>query len=124
LPTVGELFVPGAVRFAWIAIIPTLAGIAAFVLIRRRKAQVAQWLFAAAALFTVWGVFAYAGPRVSRHQACEQLVRHVELTALPQSELVAYRFLEPSWVFYAGHPLELYSTGRRQELIDRLLSDP
>jgi 4-amino-4-deoxy-L-arabinose transferase-like glycosyltransferase len=38
--------------------------------------------------------------------------------------LVAYRDLEPSWVFYAGRPIPLYSTQRRHELADQLRRNP
>jgi hypothetical protein len=50
-------------------------------------------------------VFGFAQVRVDRRQASEELVSLVQQEAGPHAEFVAFRDLEPSFIYYARRPI-------------------
>jgi 4-amino-4-deoxy-L-arabinose transferase-like glycosyltransferase len=105
VPVAAARYLPGEYWLAALGVIPALTAGVGLVLIRRQAYRRASVVFAAGAVALTTGMFAIGAARVDAHQTFHTLVDVVhQHSADPQ--IGALGVAEPSWVFYAGHPLD------------------
>ncbi|HAY79002.1 MAG TPA: hypothetical protein DCY79_04275 [Planctomycetaceae bacterium] len=96
---------PGEHWLGILGLFPLIAGAMALVLYEYQQRQSALRTYAAGAFLFCLFLFGYALCRVDQHQRADQL-----LTTTDGYEaglrVGAYGCLEPTWVFYGGHPIE------------------
>ncbi len=105
VPVATARFLPGESWLAGLGAIPALTAATGLLLIRRDARTHAASAFAAGALLFTTGLFAFGAARVDTHQTFDTLIRAVhQRSADPQIGTLGVA--EPSWVFYAGRPLD------------------
>ena len=96
---------PGEQWLAILGLAPLLAGGGALVLYEYQQTRSALCTYAAGAFLFCLTLFGFALCRVDQHQQAGQLLA---ATGGYEEDLRvgAYGCLEPTWVFYSGHPIE------------------
>lgn len=136
LPIAAHHLLPGEEWTGLIGLAPLLgAAIGVWTLLRRRPAMTVICV-GAASVVLVGLAFGWVAVRVSRHQAYDRLLAEVirepdeqgRLVVKPGSEdgvrLLAFRRLEPSWVYYAGRTIEPVDERERDLIPQRMRTEP
>ncbi|QDU97039.1 ArnT family glycosyltransferase [Lignipirellula cremea] len=110
-------FMPGSQWMALFGLVPLLAGIGAIVCFERGLPRLGAGALALAAPLLVLLVFSLGLPEVDRHRSPQQLV---DMARSRQGQFMAYGTLEPSWVYYTGHPIPHFDAGKLDEAIERM----
>jgi hypothetical protein len=105
LPIVARYFVPGEELLGLLGLIPFLAGIWCLVWFERRRPELALNGFAVTAVLLLLATFTVAAQRVDRHQTAQQILNSLRERGDDTRNLVAFRFMRESYVFYAGHSI-------------------
>ena len=120
LPLVASTFVPGEEWLGLLGLIPLVAGIWCLIWFERMRPRLALSGFAVTSLVLVLAIFTIAAQRVDRHQTAENILNSLRERGDDTRNLVAHRYLQESYVFYAGHTVP-YSRDLKQ--LDTLLAD-
>ena len=115
-------YLPRESGLSLIALIPVAAGVVGVRLLDRRHTQAAmQTLMVSAAAFSIL-LFGVLSVRVSHYQTYDRLL---DPLASQRSTAVVGAFgrLEPTWVFYAGQPIEFFTDEKLNEAV-RFLAQP
>lgn len=120
LPVVSAYFLPGE-GLLGLAGLPLIVGGAAIVIAGERIAiqRAVQWTAVTSVAFLV-GIFGFAALRVDRYQNAPPMLAAVEAAGYQPEEIVAYHFLRPSFVYYAGRPIQHFTNA---ELLGRQLDE-
>lgn len=112
IPLAAENFLPGEAWLGLLGIVPLSAGIIAAVSWRCNRMSWPAPLVAASGGFVIVGILALGASRADLQRHDQQMVVTLAKTSTAESPLVAYRLLEPSWVYYS------------HQTIPELLGDP
>ena len=105
IPLIAPRYLPGDQWLAGLGLIPLGTAAVAFLFLRRGKPRRAAIAFAIGAVLLTTALFAVGAARVSRHQTFDTLVRAIHARSR-RPEIGALGVAEPSWVFYAGRPID------------------
>ena len=113
-------FLPGESSLGLVGLIPLAGGIAALLLVDRRRmaASIQVMTFTAMAFSLV--LFAVVAVRVSQHQQYAELLSR----APADTQLACFGRLEPSWVFYARRPFKFFPDGEAGQAASFVNSTP
>jgi 4-amino-4-deoxy-L-arabinose transferase-like glycosyltransferase len=109
IPLVVREKLPGEEWLGIIGLIPLVAGVSTWWLVRAQRTRSAAWCFAGAATASATLLFAVGAQRVDQHQYSHQLLEVI--SQRPSPRIAAYACLEPSWVFYGGRPIDEITVG-------------
>lgn len=110
LPIAASFYLPGEQWLALIGLIPLLgAGLAFGLTQRNRRMSAAVTMTATASVFMV-ALFGFAAVRIDRWRETDQLLAAIRANG-SHPEVGAWGRLEPSWVFYVGHPIVELASG-------------
>ncbi|MBC7852493.1 MAG: glycosyltransferase family 39 protein [Pirellulaceae bacterium] len=101
IPIAAEKFLPGEAWLGLLGIVPLSAGLIAAVSWYWNKTSWPAPLVAAAGGVVVIGILAVGASRADLQRHDQQMVLALAKTSTTESPLVAYRVLEPSWVYYS-----------------------
>lgn len=104
LPLVANKILPGEEWVALAGIIPLSAGVLGWFFIRRDEYHRLPASYAVAAVLFSTALFAFIPQRVDSHQQNNELLATIYENS-PDPEIGHFRYLEPTWVFYAARPL-------------------
>lgn len=105
LPLLARKYLPGDSWLGVIGIIPLAGAVVSLRFVQRERRAAAAVSFAVAAVALTTSLLGLAAWRVDRHQQYPQLLAALEkLQGDPQ--IGAYGWLEPSFLFYAGRPIQ------------------
>jgi hypothetical protein len=110
MPFVSALLLPGEAVLGVVGLILVIGGAACLVFHERGRPSRAVATFAATALVFVTFIFAFAVLRVDRHQSSPRLMAQIREGNPGPSEIAAYGFFRPTFVYYAGHPVSYCTT--------------
>jgi len=110
VPVVASIFLPGEEILGLLGLILVFGGALCMYLARRAEYFAMLKVFAAMSVLFVTAIFGVAALRVDRHQNAHLLLTQLRQRHVGQTELVAYRYLKQSFVWYAGHPVPRYTT--------------
>jgi 4-amino-4-deoxy-L-arabinose transferase-like glycosyltransferase len=98
------LVLPGDEILAAIGLVPLVGGVGGLLLVYRERRQAAVIWTACGAAVLALAAFGPATMHVDRHQVSESIIRDIaaRIPLAERPEILAYRNLEPSVVFYAG----------------------
>lgn len=105
VPMVVKKYLPGEEWLGLLGLTPLAGGVACIGLVAIRNYRAAATTFAGAAVAFATMLFAIGAQRADYHQTSHVLLR-AAFERSPNPQLASYRILEPSWVFYAGRPIE------------------
>lgn len=106
LPLVARKFVPGEECLGLIGLIPMVAGVWCLGWFERMQPRIAMGGFVVTSLVLILALFTVAAQRVDRHQTAHVILQMLRERGDNTKHLVAYRYLQESYVFYAGHSIE------------------
>ncbi|MCI0360432.1 MAG: glycosyltransferase family 39 protein [Planctomycetaceae bacterium] len=127
VPLVAKRYLPGEEWLGLLGLTPLAGGVACIGLAAIRNYRAAAIGFGGSAVALSTMIFAIGAPRADVHQTSHVLLRAAfERASDPQ--LASYKILEPSWVFYAGRPIEELPHGNSavreatgpQQIVDHL----
>jgi len=105
IPLVAKRYLPGEEWLGLLGLVPLAGGVVCMGLAAIRNYRSAAIAFGSSAVAFSTMLFAIGAQRADVHQTSHVLLRAAfERAADPQ--LASYKILEPSWVFYAGRPIE------------------
>jgi 4-amino-4-deoxy-L-arabinose transferase-like glycosyltransferase len=105
IPQVAERYLPGEEWLGMLGLTPLAGGVACIGLAMIRNYRAAAFTFAGSAVVFSTMLFAIGAQRADEHQTSHVILRTIqEHSRNPQ--IAAFKILEPSWVFYAGQPIE------------------
>lgn len=110
IPFVAAKFLSNDFRLLWVGLIPLVSGLAATLYLHRWRIR------AAAASYLVGGVafsvalFSFVAIQVDRYQSSEPIFAEMKTKYPDLNEIGIFRFSPPSFVFYAGHPVQVLRT--------------
>jgi 4-amino-4-deoxy-L-arabinose transferase-like glycosyltransferase len=114
IPQVAERYLPGEEWLGMLGLTPLAGGVACIGLAFIRNYKAAAATFATSAVVFSTMLFSIGAQRADEHQTSHVILRTIqEHSADPQ--IGAYKILEPSWVFYAGRPIEVLAWKDGQE---------
>ncbi len=112
IPIVTTKLMPGDQWLAVISLIPIGTAGTALLLQRRQRNRLAVTAFAVGATLLMTSVFTVAAKQVDNRRTFDRLLARIERAA-DHPVIGTLGTLEPSWVFYAGHPLDRLSMDDR-----------
>jgi 4-amino-4-deoxy-L-arabinose transferase-like glycosyltransferase len=118
VPIVTAIFLPGEGVIGLVGLILVAGGGACLLFLQRGRPQATLQTFAVTSVLFLTGMFAFAAVRVDRHQHAPDLLAEIRRAEPPPAQVAAYRFLQPSIVFYAGGPVPCFEDA---EQLDRFL---
>ncbi len=104
IPLAARQFAPGEEFLGVLGLVPLAAAVACFLLIQRGNHLAAAQVFAVSAVVLMAAAFGYGAARADRHQQSHQLLEAIAARS-EHPHIGAFGCLEPSWVFYSGHPV-------------------
>jgi hypothetical protein len=104
-----------------VGLIPVIGGVAGLWIYRAGQPRLAPVALAFVAIALNLGIFSWGTVRVGRHQKCRQLLAPLNSGGEP---LAAIEIFEPSWVFYAGRQIRLFSRSDQSGVAAFLASNP
>ena len=107
IPILAPSFLPGEGLLGMVGLILIAGGAVSLYLVRQQRRQEGMIVFASMAALLMTAVFGFASLRVDRHQNTRALMAAIRQDCPGEPRLAAYRFLEKSQVFYAGHSVPL-----------------
>jgi 4-amino-4-deoxy-L-arabinose transferase-like glycosyltransferase len=110
MPFVSALLLPGEAVLGVIGLILVIGGAACLAFHERGRPSRAVATFAATALVFVTSIFGFAVLRVDRHQSSPPLMAQIREDSPGPSQIAAYGFFRPTFVYYAGHPVSYCTT--------------
>jgi 4-amino-4-deoxy-L-arabinose transferase-like glycosyltransferase len=114
IPIVARRYLPGEEWLGLLGLVPLAGGVACMGLAAIRNYRSAAIAFAASAVAFSTMLFAIGAQRADFHQTSHVLLRAAfDRTSEPR--LASYKILEPSWVFYAGRPIDELPHGNSKE---------
>ena len=131
IPLVAKRYLPGEEWLGLLGLVPLAGGVVCMGLAAIRNYRSAAIAFGSSAVAFSTMLFAIGAQRADFHQTSHVLLRAAfERAANPQ--LASYKILEPSWVFYAGRPIEELPHGNSehreatgpQQVIEHLVLHP
>jgi len=105
VPIVASVFVPGEEAVGLVGLTLLFGAAVMGWCIQRAQPERMLTAFAATALLFVSGIFAWAAVRVDAHQHAAKLVSAARKDCRAEPQLVGYRYLQPSVVYYAARPI-------------------
>ncbi|MDP7015690.1 MAG: glycosyltransferase family 39 protein [Pirellulaceae bacterium] len=105
LPLAAREILPGEEWLGALAVIPLACGGFAWWSLSKRRPDRAAYGFLGGALLFVIAAFTLVTARVDKHQHFNRVIDVIERRS-PEHELVWLGAMEPSWVFYAGAPID------------------
>ena len=105
-------YLPGEKLLGLIGFIPMLGGILCIVFARRGRWLRFTTTLGITALVFVMTLSVWGAIRTDRHQNARVLLQTLQRQTEGQYRLAAFRFLEPSFVFYARQKVDLLQTSR------------
>jgi 4-amino-4-deoxy-L-arabinose transferase and related glycosyltransferases of PMT family len=131
VPLVAKKYLPGEEWLGLLGLTPLAGGVACIGLAAIRNYRAAATTFAGAAVAFATMLFAIGAQQADHHQTSHVLLR-AAFERSPNPQLASYKILEPSWVFYAGRPIEELPHGNseireatgQQQVIDHLSLHP
>ncbi len=105
LPVLAAYFLPGEGLLGLVGLPLVVGGAAVLVAGERLRVQRAMQCVAVSSVAFLVAIFGFAALRVDRHQNAAPMLAAVESAGYRPHDVVAYRFLRPSFVFYAGRPI-------------------
>jgi 4-amino-4-deoxy-L-arabinose transferase-like glycosyltransferase len=105
IPQVAERYLPGEEWLGMLGLTPLAGGVACIGLAFIRNYKSAAATFATSAVVFSTMLFAIGAQRADVHQTSHVILRTIQEHS-DNPQIAAYRILEPSWVFYAGRPIE------------------
>jgi 4-amino-4-deoxy-L-arabinose transferase-like glycosyltransferase len=115
IPIVARMYLPGEEWLGLLGLTPLAGGVACIGLAAIRNYRTAAITFAATAVAFSTMLFAIGAQRADHHQTSHVLLRAAFASA-DNPKLASYKILEPSWVFYAGRPIEELPHGNSEEM--------
>jgi 4-amino-4-deoxy-L-arabinose transferase-like glycosyltransferase len=104
IPLAARQFAPGEEFLGVLGLVPLAAAVACFLLMQRGNHLAAAQVFAVSAVALMAAAFGYGAARADRHQQSHQLLEAIAARS-EHPHIGAFGCLEPSWVFYSGHPV-------------------
>ena len=112
-------YLPRESSLSLIALVPVAAGAIGMVLIERQRIQNAmRMLLISGAAFSVL-LLGFVSVRVSRYQQYDRLLQPLAGSS-SSATIGSYGRLEPTWVFYAGRPIEFFTDHDLAQAVDFL----
>ena len=112
VPVAASYILPGEEWLAVIGVIPLVAGVVGLVFVRREQRAAAGIVMGVGALALVVAVFGPAIARVDRYQVSHVITRDIATQSPESPEILAYKNLEPSVVYYAQAEIPILWTER------------
>ncbi|MCA9079475.1 MAG: glycosyltransferase family 39 protein [Planctomycetaceae bacterium] len=109
VPIISQQLVPGEQLLGLIGLLLVVAGIAALMFVQQGRISRGLQVTGAMAVCFILSVFSLAAVRIDQHRELSALMAIANVEA-SDSELCTFAVLEPSWVFYAGHPIPEHGT--------------
>ena len=106
----ATLYLPGEKLLGLIGFIPMLGGILCLFFSRKEKRRRFAVTLAATAFVFVAAVLVWGANRIDRYQNARPLIQSLQRQTQGQYQIAAFRFLEPSLVFYARQRIDLLQT--------------
>lgn len=127
IPMVAKQYLPGEEWLGLLGLTPLAGGVACIGLAAIRNYRAAAITFAGSAVAFSTMLLAIGAQRADEHQTSHVILR-AAFEAANDPQLASYKILEPSWVFYAGRPIEELPHGNSaqkdatgpQQIIDHL----
>jgi hypothetical protein len=119
LPWAAHVYLPGEERLGAIGLILLTGGVACLNSFRRSQIQQGMTRLAVTSLCFIVALFGWVAPRVASHQRIDHLLATANRLN-PNAPLASFAVQEPSWVYYAGKPIELLAADQSGPAIDRL----
>ena len=121
VPIVASVFVPGEESVGLVGLTLLLGAAVMGWCIQRAQPERMLTAFAATAVLFVSGIFAWAAVRVDAHQHAAKLVSAARNDCRAEPQLIGYRYLQPSVVYYAARPVPCTDSAEqlRQALLGR-----
>ena len=107
-PILATLFLPGEGSIGLVGLILTVGGGVSLYLVQHQRRLPGMVVFAATAVLFITAIFGFAALRIDRHQNARALLAKIHADSPGQPTLMAYRFLQKSYVYYAGRPVDYY----------------
>lgn len=105
IPFAAARLMPGDQWLAVVGLIPIGTAAGALILLHKQQHHRAAFTFATGATLLMLTVFTVAVQRVDRYRTFDQVLNRID-RAKGQPHIGALGSVEPSWVFYAGQPLD------------------
>ncbi|MEX2174432.1 MAG: glycosyltransferase family 39 protein [Pirellulaceae bacterium] len=105
VPLVARRYLPGEEWLGLLGLTLLAGGAACIGLAAVRNYRAAAAVFAGSAIAFSTMLFALGAQRADQHQTSHVILRAI-LERAENPRIASYRILEPSWVFYAGRPIE------------------
>ncbi|MEX2186891.1 MAG: glycosyltransferase family 39 protein [Pirellulales bacterium] len=120
LPVMARHYLPGDELLGVLGLIPLATAAVGWWCVRRGNIALSATTLAVGATVLVVAMFGFAQVRIDRRQVSEDLAALVRREGGETARLAAYRDLEPSMVFYAGHPIAtLFDPAAAGALLER-----
>ncbi|MCA8993367.1 MAG: glycosyltransferase family 39 protein [Planctomycetaceae bacterium] len=122
IPKVSEVFLPGEALLGVVGAVLIFAGFIALIRGYQQRMQDSLRILAGGAIAFSLALFAFAPMQVNKYRGLDEIVSHLQTDEEPTS-LLSFACLEPSWVYYAGQPIEEHGApeqvlARWQESLD------
>ncbi len=105
IPMLAKQYLPGEEWLGLLGLTPLAGGVACLGLAAIRNYRAAAWTFAGSAVAFSTMLLAIGAQRADVHQTSHVILR-AAFERTPDPQLASYKILEPSWVFYAGRPID------------------
>ncbi len=105
VPIAASQFTPGEEAVGLVGLILVLGAAAMCWYIRRAQAERMLAACAATSVLLLVGIFGWAAVRIDAHQHAAPLAAAAREDCQGEPQLVGYRYLQPSVVYYAGRPV-------------------
>jgi 4-amino-4-deoxy-L-arabinose transferase-like glycosyltransferase len=119
LPIAARIFLPGEEILGGLGLIWIGGSVAAILALRRGQRMGYACAMATTAFVFAVTAFGAAAVRVSHHQRIDQVMALLRGTN-PQPRVASYDCLEPSWVYYLGHPIRFIPASEVDQLVSFL----
>jgi 4-amino-4-deoxy-L-arabinose transferase-like glycosyltransferase len=105
IPQVAKRYLPGEEWLGLLGLTPLAGGVTCIGLALVRNYRAAAATFAGSAVLFATLLFAVGAQRADQHQTSHVILRTI-FEHSDNPTIASYKILEPSWVFYAGRPIQ------------------
>jgi hypothetical protein len=106
LPIAAGIFVPGEKLLGLIGLILAIGGAICLYQLQRNRTAAVMGVYAATSVIFVTVVFSIGTLRIDRYQYSRGLIAEVEQHGSGPRDLIGFRYIRESVVYYAGQPIQ------------------